>query len=155
MVERLHGIFGQPGGLLNGCKVKGVFADDLRELLRFIERCAGLRRSQHGFAAVEVDQLRAVLTNDGKARRSGFRTDCIAGNVAAVAAACSCQCGGSSGGDFGEYGLNTGEHPLCAIHKALNGDLCAFLGLITEVHVCHAVGHVLRNLVHGVAHAGF
>lgn len=55
-----------PAGLLNGCKVKGVFADDLRELLRFIERCAGLRRSQHSFCRREVDQLRAVLTNDGK-----------------------------------------------------------------------------------------
>ena len=33
--------------------------------------------------------------------------------------------------------------------------MCAFLGLVAEVHVCHAVSHTLRNLVHGITHAGF
>jgi len=147
-------------GIPDGRQVNRICAGDLFQLPRLVERCAGFRRSQHGFAAVEVDQLRTVLANDGKARRSGFRADCIAGDVSVllVDVVTLIRPGQRIRGSVRHLFvclLDTRHHALCAIDKALNGGLCALHGLVVQVHVGHTVGHVLRDLVHGIAHAGF
>ena len=105
-------------------------------------------------AAVEVDQLRAVFADEGKAGCGGLRTNCVAGNAAGRSRAGGGQRGLGCGGDAVVGGGHLGQHSDSSVDKALNGGLRACLGLVAKVHRFDVLSKRRLQLVHGGREVG-
>ena len=114
----------------------------------------GLLGGHDLLAAVEVDQLRAVFADEGKAGCGGLRTNCVAGNAAGRSGTGRGQCGSGCGGDAVVGSGHLGQHTDSSVDKALNGGLRACLCLVAKVHRFNVLSKRRLQLVHGGREVG-
>ena len=122
--------------------------------LHALAHSGGLLGGHDLLAAVEVDQLRAVFADEGKAGCGGLRTNCVAGNAAGRSGTGRGQCGSGCGGDAVVGSGHLGQHTDSSVDKSLNGGLRACLGLVAEVHRFNVLSKRRLQLVHGGREVG-